>query len=260
MSSLERLRIFLPAKGGSTALPRAILRRKLAGIYGIRSRRSGRLYVGSSGHIQKRWGQHRTSLRAGSGSLLLQRVFNKRGLADLEFFLIERVPNATRALLLEREQFWIDELRPAYNVSDKAIGVDFTPEVRAKLSKNCAFRRPEVSAKWTGDLNHMKRPEYREMVSRRMRAMGDNHPMRRPEIVALYRRPLPAEARAKISLALKGRKRTAEHCAALSAAAKRQFSTPEGRDKASKSLLGHVVSKATRAKISAKLKGRPRGW
>lgn len=82
---------------------------KGAGVYAIRHPASGRVYVGSSGHIAKRWREHRCALRAGKHhNAHLQRLWNKYGEESLAWEVLETVDHL--GLLLQREQFYIDGL------------------------------------------------------------------------------------------------------------------------------------------------------
>jgi group I intron endonuclease len=74
------------------------------GIYAIRNRRNGKLYVGSASNISKRWSRHRKDLREGSHrNKHLQAAFNYYGEEAFEFVALEFTNDLTR-----REQYWID--------------------------------------------------------------------------------------------------------------------------------------------------------
>lgn len=73
---------------------------------------------------------------------------------------------------------------------------------------------------------------------------------------AIGRSPTP-EARAKQSAALKGRKRSPEHCANLRSSMVGRVNTPDTRAKMSAAAMGRTLSPEHRAKIGAAHKGRP---
>jgi group I intron endonuclease len=106
------------------------------GIYAIRHIGSGRVYVGSSVLISKRWAVHQRSLERGvHHSPVLQRSWAKYGAAAFAFEIVERVDD--RKELLQREQHWIDTLRPAFNVCKTAgsqLGMSHSAEAREKMS------------------------------------------------------------------------------------------------------------------------------
>ena len=78
-----------------------------AGVYAIRNRVSGRLYIGSAFNIARRWQGHRARLLLGAHSSELQKDWNFYG---EDGFLVDHleVVKASSAALLEAEQRWID--------------------------------------------------------------------------------------------------------------------------------------------------------
>jgi group I intron endonuclease len=111
------------------------------GIYAIRNRRNGKIYVGSAANISKRWSRHRKDLREGCHrNRHRQAAFNRYGEGAFEFVVLEFTLDLTC-----REQYWIDItgcLNPdaGYNSAPRArnskgrIGHRWTPEERAALS------------------------------------------------------------------------------------------------------------------------------
>lgn len=84
------------------------------GIYSIVNIVTGQLYVGSSYQMDRRKSNHFSNLRNNCHlNKQLQRDFNKYGAFAFEFKVIERVNDITS--LLEREQYWIDELKSFIN-------------------------------------------------------------------------------------------------------------------------------------------------
>jgi len=62
----------------------------ICGVYEIRCRTNGRIYVGSSIDVEARWKNHRCKLRVGShGNIHLQRAWDKHGEEDFEFEVVE---------------------------------------------------------------------------------------------------------------------------------------------------------------------------
>src|SRR6476660_7780511 len=88
---------------------------KKCGIYRIKCRSTGKLYIGSSVNIYVRWTEHRRLLRLGkSPCLRLQRAWNKYGSGAFRFAVLEECkPRA----LLTREQHYVDRLKPAFECS-----------------------------------------------------------------------------------------------------------------------------------------------
>lgn len=91
-----------------------------SGIYAIRCLVSGRVYIGSSQDICKRFQAHRTLLRSGKHHCIgLQRAWNKHG--ELSF-VVDVLEITDKGVLLEREQVWFDTIgirggKHTYNAS-----------------------------------------------------------------------------------------------------------------------------------------------
>jgi len=69
----------------------------------------------------KRFRQHLRNLEhAKHNSKYLQNVVNKYGIEGLRFEIIEVVDSTDRTYILEREQYYLDLLKPAYNSSKTA--------------------------------------------------------------------------------------------------------------------------------------------
>lgn len=80
-----------------------------SGIYRIRCRKTGQVYVGSSLDIEMRWEVHRRQLRSQKhGNSHLQRAWLRYGQRAFEFSVLELVGWKR---LLRREQSWIERLR-----------------------------------------------------------------------------------------------------------------------------------------------------
>jgi group I intron endonuclease len=87
-----------------------------SGIYKITNKVNGKIYIGSTKNIKRRWKNHLNYLRRNAHpNNYLQNAWNKYGEENFEFEIIEFVEEEK---LLEREQYWIDKL----NATDKKIG------------------------------------------------------------------------------------------------------------------------------------------
>ena len=84
---------------------------KIAGIYKVTNNITGDFYIGSSKDIEKRWADHKSpskwKLRPG---MKLYQAFIKYGLNNFTFDIIEET-----AELHNREQYYIEQLKPSYN-------------------------------------------------------------------------------------------------------------------------------------------------
>lgn len=102
----------------------------------IRNKISGSFYIGSSVNIHQRWAAHRCCLRQNKAqSRILQNAWNSYGEEAFEFSVVEL---CERSKVIEREQYWIDELRPKYNIAPLAgstLGARFSDEVNQKKGR-----------------------------------------------------------------------------------------------------------------------------
>lgn len=158
---------------------------KLTGIYKIRNIISGKCYVGQAFSIYSRWSVHRHLLRKGQHhSKHLQSAFLKHGEGAFIFEIIEL---AETDALTQREQHWMDVLRPAYNILPTARsqrGFVMSEESRAKMS----------AAKKGKSLSDEHRAAMRASSARRGK----------PAIKGMLGKKHSAETRAKIAIALAG--------------------------------------------------------
>ncbi len=109
----------------------------IAGIYAIRNTVSGRIYIGSSESVIRRFRAHISELNRGiHHSPWLQRSWKKHGEEKFQFILLEV---HDRDGLIVREQELIDVLKPDYNTAVCAEngmkGRRHSPESIAKISE-----------------------------------------------------------------------------------------------------------------------------
>lgn len=133
------------------------------GVYEIICLPTGRRYVGSTGwSIDKRWAKHRRDLRDGKHpSLTMQRAWNKHGVDAFQFRVIE---HCSPECAVEREQQWIDRLRPAFNtnaLASSCLGTKRTPEQRARYSAAAKKRHAEGRGATQGLARYVKTEEHR---------------------------------------------------------------------------------------------------
>lgn len=112
------------------------------GVYRMTNRNNGKHYVGSAKNFNRRSGEHRAGLRRGKHcNPRLQRSWNKHGEDAFDFVIVEE---CSVEQMVEREQFWMDELDvcnpdKGYNIARKAwtspvIGIGHTDETKKKMS------------------------------------------------------------------------------------------------------------------------------
>jgi len=136
---------------------------KIVGIYEIRSKiHPERCYIGSATDITyRRWSRHRKDLREQKHNPILQNHYNKYGLEDLVFTILEECP---KEKLIIREQYYIDNdpLNCYFNASKTAgscMGMKRSEETKRKISaamkghKGCKHTKEtieEIRRKLTG--------------------------------------------------------------------------------------------------------------
>lgn len=183
----------------------------LSGVYCIRNRMTGKVYVGSTSRpIPKRWGAHISELnRKVHYSKSLQSDWDTCGIFVFDFILLEFCEKES---LKPREQFWMDHYKcydadKGYNVSK--IAYASPPPSKETLEKarlaNLGRKMPEHVREAIDKINVGRKdtPEQRERKSvahkGRIITWGD-----------------------KISASRKGKPLSEEHKKALSEAAKRR--------------------------------------
>jgi group I intron endonuclease len=82
-----------------------------SGIYQIKNTQNGKVYIGSSTDIPKRWRQHLQLLKSGNHhSIHLQRSWNKHFVTDFEFSILEECDKKN---LLTKENKWLNQILKA---------------------------------------------------------------------------------------------------------------------------------------------------
>jgi len=109
---------------------------KNTGIYKIESLSTGRNYIGSAIIISRRWNRHKRDLINNKHhSSFLQRHFNKYGLNDLQFNVLEY---CSAENLLIREQYYLDSEKCEFNnakVAGSCYGTKRSNEFKQKTSE-----------------------------------------------------------------------------------------------------------------------------
>lgn len=229
----------------------------VSGVYVIEC--AQKQYVGSAHDIKARWAVHRNELRHNQHhSRYLQRAWNKHGEEAFVFRILEVCAGEQ---CVEREQYWIDTLRPKFNMHPLArspLGVKRSNETRAKLSVIASKRVPPMAGKHHSDTTKAK-----------MRGRIVSEATREK----LRNRVVSAETRAKLSAAkvgvprsraaveasaakVRGRKRTPEQVEALRQRLIGVKHSPERCAINRAAHIGQVITPEHRAKISAAFKGR----
>lgn len=107
---------------------------KKSGIYCIVNTGNQKKYVGSSKNIYQRLQKHRAYLRKNMHeNKKLQNSWNKHGENTFQYYVLEFCPEEQ---LIEHEQFYIDTIKPWYNITLDVQRLKMSEESKAKMSKS----------------------------------------------------------------------------------------------------------------------------
>ena len=132
-----------------------------AGIYEIINLITGDHYIGSAKNFIKRFRIHLRQLRLGiHHSTYLQRAWNKYSEDAFEIIILEIVEDLS--LLIQREQYWIDNIRSTYNIckiANSSLGVKRSEETNEKcrsshIGEVHTLERRITKSKSQGGKNH----------------------------------------------------------------------------------------------------------
>lgn len=125
-----------------------------AGVYLISNNVNGKCYVGSTVHLDQRRMEHFSRLANNKHiNAHLQNAYNKYGREAFDFEILETIDidDNIKDKLLKREQFWIDNLKPEYNVllvAGSNLGYHHTEETKKKISESTTgVKKSEEHAK-----------------------------------------------------------------------------------------------------------------
>lgn len=105
---------------------------KISGVYSITNNVTGDFYIGSSCNIKQRWVKHKclSTHKQHSNSKLYKSIASY-GLDNFTFEIIEETDN-----LREREQYWIEQLKPTYNsIRAKGRDIEISKEAHKRYCK-----------------------------------------------------------------------------------------------------------------------------
>lgn len=137
----------------------------MKGIYKITNITNNKFYIGSSVNINKRKLHHLHLLRNSKhGNTYLQKSWNKYGEKSFDFEILEFCEN-----IIEREQYYIDTLKPTYNlnpVAGSCLGRKHYKETKDKIGKGNKnkIRSKELKDLWSKIKKENPRPEHYNLI------------------------------------------------------------------------------------------------
>lgn len=120
----------------------------MSGIYKIINNLNNKIYIGSAVNFTSRKNHHLSFLRRNKhGNNYLQKSFNKYGELNFIFELIEQ---CNKENLLNREQYYIDNLNPQYNmckIAGSNFGIKRSKETCEKLRVSNTGKKQSVDTR-----------------------------------------------------------------------------------------------------------------
>lgn len=187
-------------------------------VYAIINIVNDKHYVGQTYNNLKRFGEHLKTLRTGKHcNRLLQRAYYKYGEGCFIFVTLEKCDLENLTI---KEQYWIDILKPEYNLAPVAgsqLGYKHTDEAKQNMSNSHKGYKasPETRAKMS---EQRKGNKFAAGVKQSI-----EHIEARARVIR--GRPVSKETLAKRSASLKGRVFSEETKRKMSEAAKRRWKT-----------------------------------
>ncbi len=192
---------------------------KISGIYKIQSLiNTKRIYIGSAIDLKTRWRLHLNKLNNNDHhSIKLQNHYNKYGKDDLIFIIVEL---CFPEFLIIREQYYLDQLNPYFNICKKAdskLGIKLSEESCKNMSiaKKGHLTSKETRIKISKALlGHKSINKGIPMSEEQKLKIGRANKGKQPNLGNKY----SDETKLKISLSKKGKPLTEEHKRNLSKA------------------------------------------
>jgi group I intron endonuclease len=112
-----------------------------SGIYRFSNKLNGNFYIGSSINLSKRFSNYfnLSYISKVKNDLTISRALIKYGYLNFTLEILEYCDSVSGHELLKREQFYLDLLKPTYNIekiAGSSIGVVRSEETKAKISKS----------------------------------------------------------------------------------------------------------------------------
>jgi len=133
-------------------------------IYCIYNKVNNKKYIGSAINFRNRVNDHRKLLVNNKHcNKILQRSFSKHGIDNFRIIILEIV--LLKEKLIEREQYWIDIIKPKYNIrkiAESNLGIKYSEESCLKISISNTGRKASEETKQKISKLHKGRKRSKE--------------------------------------------------------------------------------------------------
>lgn len=203
-------------------------------VYKITNLVNGKVYVGKTNNLRRRWSEHVTSSRSETPRQVVAKAIRKYG---VESFLFEPLQEyVSDAEALRGETFWITQLKSdktatGYNLDGGGLGGKIlTTETRLKIALAHIGMKASAETKTRLSLAHKGKKRTLESIEKTASALrGRARPKDVVERASSARKWVghSKESRAKMSAAQVGKSHTPQHNANIGAAHRGMKRSPE---------------------------------
>lgn len=150
------------------------------GIYMIKNKQTGQMYIGQSIDINKRYHYH--CCYGNYTSSYIDRAINKYGMNNFELIILEELDN-NKDLLNLREQYWIDFYNTYnnnfhYNLTPGGDSLNQSDYVKKKISQSKIGSKHSLLTKNKMSQSHIGKKHTQEVKNKISKALSNkNHPM-----------------------------------------------------------------------------------
>lgn len=110
--------------------------REMLGVYRWVNNENGKIYIGSSTNLSVRFYKYYSLRSLARSNRPIDRALLKYGFSSFSLDILEYCSKEQKELLLEREQYYLDNLKPQYNIAEIAgstLGYKHTEESIEKM-------------------------------------------------------------------------------------------------------------------------------
>ena len=122
---------------------------KVIAIYSITNILTSKIYIGSTNNLYQRIIDHKSHLKYNKHcNRFIQSDYNFFGIKVFKFDILEELIDSIK--LIEREQFYIDLIKPEYNIHKNAgtpLGMKYSEESKKKMSQSQIGNKNAIAKK-----------------------------------------------------------------------------------------------------------------